>query len=101
MISKIARAAANLMMRTFTGQTLEQYEVEQLRGRSLAEVNRLIELRLAQHGYVFRTTVGMGRQLQVALNTTADPKLKAVVMSDPILIDLIRMNSHIGGIDAR
>lgn len=98
MIPQLARAAADWMMRTFTGQTFEQYEIEQLRGRSLAEVNRCIELRLAQHGYIYRSTSEMASNLQIALNSRANPQLRAAVMNDSILLDLIRLNQHIGGV---
>jgi len=96
MIPAFARAAADLMFRTFVGQTLDEFELEQGRAHQLAECNRAIELRLAMLGYVYRDQGEMKRRLEMALNTTADLELRQVVLNDSHLMTLLELNAQIG-----
>lgn len=95
MLRRIARAWASAISVTFTGRTLEEAEAEQNRVLQLAEVNRLIELRLAQHRYLFRNREEMIAAINMALNTPANPALRQLLRKDPYLSRLLRLNKAV------
>ncbi|MEB3360132.1 MAG: hypothetical protein VKK04_25630 [Synechococcales bacterium] len=84
------RAIGNLMMQAFAGCSLEKYEQERAKAAQLHEVNRLIELRLAQHGFVFANRHAMGNEI------CTNPIVQQVIQGDETLRLLIKANNTIG-----
>lgn len=79
----------NLIAKTFTGQNLEEIEIERINGQRLQEINRLMEIRLAQHGYTFRSQLEMSRAI------ASDRRIQALINRDSVLADLLKANHAI------
>lgn len=81
-----ARFFLNQIAIAFCGKTIDQLDCN----KDLAEVNRLIELRLSQYGFVFESRKQMGE----AINRS--PNLQQLINTDPYLKKLLILNRELG-----